>query len=106
METFLLIIFFFFQGPVFFVLWSTSLATSVEMPKVAFEDVAFQLDLGEPSQELLEWAKENLGETEEEKSMKLYELREMIYGKYTPAKYLFWALKLAILHTDHARRWH
>lgn len=52
-----------------------------KMPKVAFEDVAFQLDLGEPPQELLEWAKENLGETEEEKSMKLYELREMIYEK-------------------------
>lgn len=49
------------------------------MPKEGF-DVDFHLELGPPPQELLEWAKENLGETEEAKAIKLYELREMIYG--------------------------
>lgn len=51
------------------------------MPKTVFEDVVYHLDLGEPPQELLEWASENIGETEGDKSMKLYELREMIFEK-------------------------
>lgn len=46
-----------------------------------FEDVLFELELGEPPQELIVWAKENIGETEEDRSMKLYDLREMIFGK-------------------------
>lgn len=43
-------------------------------------DVLAQLDLGEPPQELLEWAKENLNEDPETRCQVLEEFRDMIYG--------------------------
>lgn len=56
---------------------------SEKMPKKhKFDDVNFHLDLGDPPEEVLEWSRKHLGENEEEKSMKLYELREMIFGAY------------------------
>lgn len=44
-------------------------------------EVLAQLDLGEPPEELLEWAKENLNEDAETRCQVLQELRDMIYGK-------------------------
>jgi hypothetical protein len=40
------------------------------------------LDCGEPPQELLEWAKENLGEDPETKCQIISDFRDMIYGKF------------------------
>lgn len=51
------------------------------MPNEDFDDVRFALNMGEPSAEVLAWAKENINETEEDRAMKIYELREMIFGK-------------------------
>lgn len=44
------------------------------------EDVAAELNLDEPSQELLNWAKENLGENPETRCQKLSDLRDIIFG--------------------------
>lgn len=44
------------------------------------DDEELTLDLEEPSGEVLEYAKWELGETEEVKCQTLHELREMIYG--------------------------
>nr|CAH7741003.1 unnamed protein product [Callosobruchus chinensis] len=49
-------------------------------------DVLSELDLGEPPQELLDWAKENLNEDPETREELLEELRNLIYerGECTP----------------------
>lgn len=44
------------------------------------DDEVTLLDLGEPSPEVTEYAKRELGETEEGKCRTLQELRDMIYG--------------------------
>jgi hypothetical protein len=45
------------------------------------EEMKFVLALEEPSQELLDWAKENIGENSDTKSQMISELRDMIYCK-------------------------
>lgn len=45
-------------------------------------EVLAELDLGEPPQELADWAKEHLDEDPETRCQVLQELRDMIYGKY------------------------
>lgn len=40
------------------------------------------LDLGEPSPEVMEYARRELGETDDVKCRTLQELRDMIYGNY------------------------
>lgn len=45
------------------------------------EQVLAQLDLGEPPEELLEWAKENINENPETKCQVLEEFRNIIYGE-------------------------
>lgn len=47
------------------------------------------LDLEEPSQEVMEYARRELGETEEVKCQTLQELREMIYGNLKFHSYSF-----------------
>lgn len=49
------------------------------MTKERFPDVSFDLDFETVPQEIMEWAKENIGEND--KDIKIYEFREMIYGK-------------------------
>lgn len=51
---------------------------SVSMP--SDNDVLSELDLGEPSQELLNWAKENINEDPETRCQKIQDLRDMIFG--------------------------
>lgn len=51
------------------------------MPKREFEDVNFELDIVSAPEKVLQWAKDHIGE--EDKEIKLYELREMIYGKFS-----------------------
>jgi hypothetical protein len=46
------------------------------------EDVAAELDLGEPSDELKEFARRNLGESPDTRPSLVQELRDMIYGQY------------------------
>ena len=48
----------------------------------AEEDEELSLDLDEPSPEVMEYARRELGETDEVKCQTLQELREMIYGNY------------------------
>lgn len=43
-------------------------------------EVKSELELDEPTQELLEWAKENIGEIPETRCQVLSDLRDMIYG--------------------------
>lgn len=45
-------------------------------------EVKAELDLGEPSQELVEWAKKEIKEDPEKKLQILNELRDMIYGTF------------------------
>lgn len=47
-----------------------------------WEDEQISLDLGEPPLEILEYARRELGETDEVKCQMLQELRDMIYGKF------------------------
>lgn len=47
-----------------------------------FEDVNYNLDVGEPPQELLDYAKEKWGETEATRPLKINELRYMIQGLF------------------------
>lgn len=44
------------------------------------EDVAAELDLGEPSDELKDFARRNLGESPDTRLNLVQELRNMIYG--------------------------
>lgn len=44
-------------------------------------EVIAELDLGEPPKDLLEWAKENLGENPETRCQIVSDFRDMIYGK-------------------------
>lgn len=44
-------------------------------------EILAQLDLGEPPQELLDWARKNLNEDPETRCQVLQELRDIIYGK-------------------------
>jgi hypothetical protein len=44
------------------------------------EDVAAELDLGEPPDELKEFARQNLGESLDTRPNLVQELRDMIYG--------------------------
>lgn len=44
-------------------------------------EVLAQLDLEEPPQELVDWAKEHLNEDPATRCQVLQELRDMIYGK-------------------------
>jgi hypothetical protein len=46
------------------------------------EDMKFVLEVEEPSQELLNWAKDNIGENSDTKSQIISDLRDMIYCKY------------------------
>lgn len=46
----------------------------------SLDDEELTLDLEEPSPEVMEYARKELGETEEVKCQTLQELREMIYG--------------------------
>lgn len=46
-----------------------------------FEDEQIQLDMCEPPPEVMEYARRELGETEEVKCQMLQEFRDMIYGK-------------------------
>ncbi|RZC32645.1 alpha-tocopherol transfer protein-like [Asbolus verrucosus] len=50
------------------------------------DEVVSELDLGEPPQELLEWAKENLNENPDTRYQVISDLRDMIYarGECTP----------------------
>ncbi|CAH1367984.1 unnamed protein product [Tenebrio molitor] len=45
------------------------------------EEMKFVLELEEPSQELLDWAKDNIGENSDTKSQMISELRDMIYSR-------------------------
>lgn len=45
------------------------------------DDEQIRLDLSEPSPDVMEYARRELGETEEVKCQMLQELRDMIYGK-------------------------
>ena len=45
-------------------------------------DEEVSLDLGEPSPEVIEYARRELGETDDVKCRTLQELRDMIYGNY------------------------
>lgn len=47
-----------------------------------FEDVNYNLDVGEPPQELLDYAKERWGETEATRPLKINELRCLIQGLF------------------------
>lgn len=51
-----------------------------EDEQVQPDDEEVNLDLGEPSPEVAEYARRELGETEEVKCQTLQELRDMIYG--------------------------
>lgn len=44
--------------------------------------VVFDLDVDSPSPAVLQWAKDHIGE--KDKNIKIYELKEMIYGKTNP----------------------
>lgn len=44
-------------------------------------EIKQELDLGEPSQELLDWAKENINEDPDTKCQVIDELKELIYCK-------------------------
>jgi hypothetical protein len=44
------------------------------------EDVAAELDLGEPTDELMEYARQNLNETLDTRPNLMQELRDRIYG--------------------------
>jgi hypothetical protein len=46
------------------------------------EDVAAELDLGEPSDELKEFARQHLGESPDTRLNVVQEFRDMIYGQY------------------------
>lgn len=46
------------------------------------DDVSVHLDLGEPPVELLEYAKENIGEIPDTRPAAVQDLRDLIYGKY------------------------
>ncbi|KAH0813344.1 hypothetical protein GEV33_009447 [Tenebrio molitor] len=48
------------------------------------EEMKFVLELEEPSQELLDWAKDNIGENSDTKSQMISELRDMIYCNWDP----------------------
>jgi hypothetical protein len=58
---------------------SSIFGISAEMSKD--EEMKFVLELEEPSQELLDWAKDNIGENSDTKSQMISELRDMIYCK-------------------------
>ena len=47
-----------------------------------FEDVEPELDLGEPPDELKEFARKHLGESPDTRPGLLQELRDVIYGEY------------------------
>ncbi|KAJ8911532.1 hypothetical protein NQ315_005902 [Exocentrus adspersus] len=49
-------------------------------------DVLAELDLGEPPQELIEWARENINEDPETRCQKLEEFRDMIFEHWDPEK--------------------
>lgn len=51
-----------------------------EARNVQQEDVRISLDLGEPTPEVMEYAKREIGETDEVKCQMLQEFRDMIYG--------------------------
>lgn len=58
-----------------------------EMPELKddqaeFDDEEVCLNLGEPSPEVMEYARRELGETEEVKCQTLQELRDMVYGNW------------------------
>lgn len=44
-------------------------------------DVLYELELGEPPQELLDWAKENIRENPDTRCLIIEDFRDMIYGK-------------------------
>jgi hypothetical protein len=48
-----------------------------------FEDVVPELDLGEPPNELKEYARLHLGESPDTRPSMVQELRNMIYGQYS-----------------------
>jgi len=53
------------------------------MPKAEFDDVSYNLDVNsDPPKELLEYAKEKWGETDETRPIKIAELRTIIQGRY------------------------
>lgn len=52
-------------------------------------EVLAELDLGEPPQELVHWAKEHLNEDPETRCQVLQELRDMIYGKVVSVELFF-----------------
>lgn len=53
-------------------------------------EVLPDLDLGEPPQELLDWAREHLNENPETRDQVLQDFRDMIFGK----KYIFFTLNI------------
>jgi hypothetical protein len=46
-----------------------------------FEDVVPELDLGEPPDDLKEFARQHIGESPDARSSLLQEFKDMIYGK-------------------------
>lgn len=46
------------------------------------DDEEVNLDVGEPPEEVMEYAERVLGETDEVKCVTIQELRDMIYGRY------------------------
>lgn len=53
-------------------------------------EVLPDLDLGEPPQELLDWAREHLNENPETRDQVLQDFRDMIFGK----KFIFFTLNI------------
>lgn len=51
-------------------------------PTAAMDDVMANLDLETIPDEVMEYAREKIGETDENKTLMISELREMIYGKF------------------------
>jgi hypothetical protein len=47
----------------------------------SFEDVVAELDLGEPPDNVKEFARQHIGESPDTRSSVLQEFRDMIYGK-------------------------
>lgn len=45
-------------------------------------DVLYQLDIGEPPQQLVDWAKENIRENPDTKCLILEDFRDLIFGMY------------------------
>lgn len=65
-------------------------------------EIKFELDFGEPPDELLEYARKNIGENPETRCQVISEFRDLIYGKFksyfkATTKYIIKIIKIYLI---------